>query len=479
MLLETAEPTFLTQFQTSKPEPQHKSRDPVTPYSLTLVLAYLHYYTPEMLPKGRLISPTHLRLLAQWIGHPRPQLRSIRQHRLLAAHIAILHTAGFMSLTGAKVITQPAITPWLYASLPDKIAQLQEAIACSSSWMQSVSEIGLQETLPIDYVTYLQQSLERQYTTPPSETSQATWADTVLGEIWQLELPHTLPLWLHFELRQLGTWSPGQPLTCTPLTIAQAVQHGYGHDTIRWFLETATGHPLTAAQLTQLHLWCRRAQVYHLRTVHLLSVPHPGYLEPLRRRKEFRSAIIEQLSPRHLAVSTEIMPTLSKWLAAHGYPLYQHPPQVDKAAMELEPTYQWLGLRILIGLGSIITLPCPSPHTLLDDLSEQLAETTKSDLEATAVHILEQLREAIHGRDAFFPAQDPSSPTLLSRLQQAIAQEATLTITYQALGDRKPTARQIQPLHLEKRGELFYLTAYCFRAEMNLTFRLDRIHDWE
>jgi hypothetical protein len=67
-------------------EPPH----PVTPYSLTLVLAYLHYYTPERLPNGRLIAPKHLRLLADWIGYPAPSLRSLRQHLPLAAHMALL-----------------------------------------------------------------------------------------------------------------------------------------------------------------------------------------------------------------------------------------------------------------------------------------------------------------------------------------------------------------------------------------------------
>lgn len=152
----------------------------------------------------------------------------------------------------------------------------------------------------------------------------------------------------------------------------------------------------------------------------LLTVPHPRYIEPIRRRKEFRAAIIEQLSPRHLAVHTDSIPGIGKWLAAHGYPLYQHSVQSDKAPEETDLTYQWLGLRLLIGLGQLIPLPYPTPHRLLDTVSERLAETTKSELEATAVRILEQLREAIHGRDAFFPSREPPSPALISRLQQVI-----------------------------------------------------------
>lgn len=473
MLLEMVEPTVITHSQAPEPD-LIKPRYPLTPYSLMLTLAYLHYYTPEMLPKGRFISPTHLRKLAQWIGRPMPDLRSMRQHPLLAAHIAILYAAGFLSASGSHIVAQPTIVPWLHTPLPDMITHLQNAITCPSRWMQAVTELGLQDTLPVDYVVYLQQSLARQCT-GSMETAFAIWLDPASDEVWQLNLPHALPLWLHFDLRQLGTWSPDEPLLCTPLSIALAVHHGYGQDTIQWLLENATGQALPTAQQIQLSQWCRRAHIYQQRTVQLLTVSHPRYLEPIRRRKEFRSAIIEQLSPRHLVVHSDGIPGLGKWLAAQGYPLYQYPLQSDSGAVDSELTYQWLGLRLLIGLGQLIPLPYPTPHCLLDTVSERLAETTKSELEATAVRILERLREAIHGRDAFFPSQRPVSPTLISTVQKAIVQEATLLITYQALGDHKPTARTIQPLFLEERGALFYLTAYCFRAEMNLTFRLDRI----
>jgi predicted DNA-binding transcriptional regulator YafY len=43
------------------------------------------------------------------------------------------------------------------------------------------------------------------------------------------------------------------------------------------------------------------------------------------------------------------------------------------------------------------------------------------------------------------------------------------------LGELKASYRQVQPLRLEKRGSLYYLHAYCYRAETNLTFRMDRI----
>ncbi|MBK7180896.1 MAG: WYL domain-containing protein, partial [Chloroflexi bacterium] len=62
-------------------------------------------------------------------------------------------------------------------------------------------------------------------------------------------------------------------------------------------------------------------------------------------------------------------------------------------------------------------------------------------------------------------------------VQQALRQERSLQINYQPLGSSQPSWREVQPLRLEQRGALYYLYAYCLRAETNLTFRLDRIHD--
>jgi hypothetical protein len=302
----------------------------LTPYSLTLILAYLHYYTPDKLPNGRFISPAHLRTLSHWIGQPNTSLLSVRQHPILAAHFALLHAAGFLSIVGSKIIPRPIIVPWLHASPSDQISHLLQAIASPSRWQASITDLGLQSALSLDYITYLQQSLLRQNVTPSNSANTAVWLDTESDEIWQLNLPPTLPLWLHFDLRQIGNWLPTQPLTCTPLTIARATQHGYGQNTIQWLLETATGQSLTTKQINQLQQWSHHAQAYRLRTVQLLTAAHPTYLEPILRRKEFRAATVEHLSPRHIIIQNNIIPTLEKWLASHNYPLAQHSPQSNQ-----------------------------------------------------------------------------------------------------------------------------------------------------
>jgi predicted DNA-binding transcriptional regulator YafY len=116
-------------------------------------------------------------------------------------------------------------------------------------------------------------------------------------------------------------------------------------------------------------------------------------------------------------------------------------------------------------------------YGLLESASQHISETEISNLEATAATILTSLRQAISGRDAFFPARDPVAPDTINQIYRAIERETPLAIAYQALGDLKASYRQVQPLRLEKRGNLYYLHAYCYRAETNLTFRLDRIKE--
>ncbi len=471
MLAEITRPTAIT--ATAQPEePPH----PITPYSLTLALAYLHYYTPKRLPNGRILAVKHLRQLAAWIGRPAPQLRSIRQHKPLAAHIAFLHAAGLLAASGSTLSPQPPITPWLHQPNLDIIHSLAQTIHNHHLWLNTLQTLNLCRTLTHDYTVYLQQSLSRQRQNPPTPIIEtAIWLDNGLAETWQLTLPHSLPLWLHFDLRQIGAWSPGQPLTCTPLTIAAAIQRGRSPQTIQWLLETATRQPLPPTRQTRLNQWRRRAHAYRLRAVHLLSANHPCQMQSIFRKKYLRQAIIKQISPRHAIVTTDMARRLKPHLAQQGYLLPAEPAPESETAVAEPVAAQWLSARVLIGLGQLTPLPCPAPHSLLTSLSSQLDPIQITDLEAQAETILQNLRLAIRGQDAFFPAITPIPAQWTSAIQCAITQDKHLRITYQSLAETTPSHRTIQPFRLEKRGGLSYLYAYCYRAEANRTFRLDRI----
>jgi len=204
-------------------------------------------------------------------------------------------------------------------------------------------------------------------------------------------------------------------------------------------------------------------------------------MKQIMRQKRLRKMAISQISSRHAIVQEEMEIPLEKWLRKQEYPLQRLVSHADCSISEEvadeSVAYQWLSLRVFIGLGEIIPLPTPAPHYLLDSLEARLDETMVVGLEATADKVLHRLREAMRGRDAFFPAKEVPSQELIAHIEEHIVSELPLTIMYQALGEHSPSARKIQPIRLENRGILVYLYAYCYRSEMNLTFLLDRIKE--
>lgn len=133
--------------------------DWLTPVTLTLAAASLQYYTPKYQSGGRVIAPKSLRILAEWIGKPAPKLRTLRMHMPLAAHICLLHAAGFVA-NSSYFVPQPAITTWLYQSFPDNIDLLVDTLA-HDGWGETVMALKLQECITEDITAFLTQSLLR------------------------------------------------------------------------------------------------------------------------------------------------------------------------------------------------------------------------------------------------------------------------------------------------------------------------------
>lgn len=447
----------------------------VTPASLTLVLAYLQYYTPNRLANGRLLAPNHLRNLATWLEKPAPKLRSLRQHPILAVHLAFLFALDYLDGNGTQLIPQPTIAHWLH--LPNNIALHTLHKQLTTTWEGTLTKLNLRQTITPDITHYLQQSFTQQRQTLDNQQPQPIQWQTTDENKWVITLPSTLPNWLQFDLRQIGEWSPNQPLVCTPYTVATAVLRGYSPQLIHWILETAVQEPLSSDKQSQLIQWSRRVHTYQVRQAHLLTVAQPNQATTLMRNKRLRQATIEQITPRHFIIQEDMIPQLARWLKEREYPLNHNINTSDTAQPITDPQWQWLCTRVFINLGKITPLPCPSPHAQLDTIAKQLTPTQLTNLEAIANTIHNNIQQAIKGKDAFFPTSQPTSELQLSTINQAIADESILDIYYQALVDHKPSWRTIQPIRIEQHGALYYLTAYCQRAEMNLTFRLDRIKD--
>lgn len=469
--------------------------------------AYFQYYTPKRL-HGRHLSLTDLRRLSVWLNCPRTQVRSLRKHPLLAAHLLLMYGLGFLDLDNDTFYNlQPTLTEWLFLGHKEQISKLLAALE-EPQLTNIASKLGLDECLKLDYHTFLQQSLQRQLATDPEPAvGPVVWQTPFneqqqpnLGEqSWQLLLPAHLAPWLLFDLLQLGEWqgeaiarncvkkkhtcveyshsnvteqSGETVLVCTPLTIAKAGKRGYSEQTIRWLLEEATQAPLPTGVAQQLATWLKRGQSYQVRTVQLLTTAQDHQLSEILSQKRLKQCIYRQISPKDAIVSSDLVPKLKRWLAKQQY-------ELETAAFmqtELDQTaYSWLGLRVLVGLKELMPLPLPAPVTALTQLEGMLTTNQQSEMEALARRILSDLRAVIRGQDSFFPAVCSPLPETLARLQEAIKEQKPVLIQYQSLGDYQPQYRRIQPYRLEKKEPLYYLYAYCYRAEADLTFRVDRI----
>lgn len=451
------------------------SISPVTIRSAALTLAYMHAHRCPHLP-GRGLANRHLRRLAAWLGYPRLQLRTVRSQPVLAAHLTLLTAAELLTIDDGIWLGTPRVFNWLRQDETAQRRCLLTPFTTGDRLDQLVSEWNLAETLPVDFLAYVQQHLRRPVASLPQANDALAAELPADAACWRVPVPARLPIPHLFHLLQLGDWMPGAPLICTPLTIGRAIQRGYSLLTITMLLETAVGARLTPAQAETLHNWDRRGQMFSLQPVQLLTTSQPQQMGEIMANRRLRDRVHVQLSPRHAVVSTKMQQPLRKWLARQQIPLNAPQPQAQSPKALPAEAYASLALQVLAGLGELIELPLTLPAAALDAAGQSLTPAQQAELAHTAAQIVDGVKDAIRGRDAFFPAADDAILPWLEQIEQALLDDHALTIAYQSPADKSPRSRRIQPLRLEQRGELVYLHAYCYLAERNLTFRLDRIH---
>lgn len=451
---------------------------PPTPDSMTLVLAYVQYYTPNFLP-GRCLAATHLRALTAWFGAPRPTLRSARAHPLLAAHLALGHAARLLAIEAGVWRCTLETLPWLEADWSAQAAHLQRALTDEAAWGAALATLGLQEALAIDYLAYVAQQLARQQAQQAPATGLATWLPATTAAAWRMALPSRLRPSLRFHLLQMGTWPPAEAAwQGTPYSIARAAQQGYSLTRMEAALTQATGQPLSTPQQAQLVAWYQRHDACRIRPVYLLSVKEPARLDEVLRQQRWRAHVGKRLGPRHAIVSPQLIPLWQRWLRAQGIPLDAPEPerQPDETSLAADA---WLALTVLAGLGKLIPLPFTLPMAALSRLEQQLTPAQQADLAPKAQQIISGVQAAIRGRDAYFVPEHPIDPALLTAVRAAVAQERELLLAYQALGETTPRQRRVEPHRLEETAWGLYLHGYCYLAEANRVFRLDRVHAWQ
>lgn len=452
---------------------------PLTPDSMTDVLAYIHHYTPNFLP-GRCLPATDLRQMAAWLIMPQLALRSARANPRLAIHLALGHAAGLLSVAEGYWRTTLQTLPWLEAGWTAQLTHLQRALLDEEAWTVALTALNLGDTFPVDYLAYVTQQIARQYAMPEPPCGLASWlAEAEADETWRLALPERLPPDVRFHLLQMGDWTANDAWQGTAASIARAAQQGYSLTRMEAVLCHATGQALTPHQQQQLLAWYQRHDAYCIRPIYLLSVKEPAHLDAVMRQQRWRAHIGQRLCRRHAVVSPRLIPLLERRLAQEGYILDAPPPEKEPNETQQLTAASWLALEVLAGLGKLISLPFTLPTRSRWRLEEQISPTQRAALALQAQQVLDGLSDALRGRDAYYPAERPVDPDLLAVITTALNEERELAITYQGLGDAVPRLRKVEPHRLEERGQRMYLRGYCYLAESDRTFRLDRIHTWQ
>ena len=445
----------------------------MTPFTLTMMLAYIHYYTPNFLP-GRCLPVTALRQLAARIGAQKVAQRSARSNRLLAMHLSLAEAAELVSVANGRWQTTATTIDWLEADITDQANRLQRILVQQAKWDDTLNRLSLVDVFPIDYRAFIEQTIGRWPVALPA-AAQAAWLPADTDNVWRLHLPETLPPVPLFHLLQLGNWTPDEAWEASTYTIAVAAQRGYSLPFMKSIIETATGQPLSLAHQAQLAAWHRQHDAVQIKPVYLLTVKDPVRLSQLKAKRRMGSHIGQQLSPRHAIVSPRIIPSLQRLLAKEGLALDAPPtPDTDSDAA-VANGMAWFGMRLLLGLAQWLPQPLPLPYTDLRRLEGQLDSAQLADLEQKATAFLDEIGSALRGRDGFFPPERPVDDGLLTAVREALDHNYQLAIAYQSLGELLPRYRTVQPLRLTENNGLHYLEAYCYLAEANRVFRLDRV----
>ncbi|MCA9868601.1 MAG: WYL domain-containing protein [Anaerolineae bacterium] len=450
--------------------------------TLTLCLAYFAYCNPIAHRRGRLLRAEDARRLAARIGsRPGSGPGSLPLDPHLAFHLVWLVAADFLRLAPSGGLRPSPVVAWRLATTPDDpyASFLDESYR--DQWAAAATCLRLDSVSPAAWLQMARHAQERRVPESPS-SALARWNGADEDE-WRFRLRPGRSSALLFELLALGCFEPPDLLRVSPLTLAAPHARYLGYDRVRWLLETATGGTLDTQNQVRLRDWLCRAEAYRLRGSLLLTA-QPHQLAELYAARRLRPYLVEQIGPRCALFDRAGLPALRRRLAALGYPLdagplgdkTAHPPAASPVvAAPPDVAELWLGLRVLAGLQRYIPLPGSSPIASLDRLAATVGTDEAAGLDALADRLLSDLHTVIQGRDAFFPARRPPPADLVAQLRAAVAEERTVALDYWPAGAAESKRHVVEPLRLEERDQLIYLTAYSYRAEATLTFRLDRV----
>lgn len=422
---------------------------PVSIHMLTRILAYFQKQTVKRLMGKHFIPLDHVRSIMKlcYPNHYDPeQIKSWHQDTNFLNSIALLLSSNLLLDDGPSIIPSPKAQHWL-----SLLSEARQSTLITGSQTEQFSHIQnqiLNIAPPPAFQLY--------FIEPPTAYQTLQSPD---------QSPFTIPAnhipdWLWFDLYQIADWNTdSHHFVLNQESVSKAVSNHFSLKHIKNLIEGATKAQLKPCQQAQLARWGDHGQTYSLQQAMVLSVRKPADLNPIFKNKKLKQAITDQFSPRHIAIRPKQIPAIQKELTRLGHHLPQ--PQLAQPRPFNNSEWSWLGLRVLAELRQFApNTPTPS-GALLDQLASQLPLETHSDLETQASKIIQSIRQAIQGKDQFFPAQTDPPEEWTIIIEEAIEKETTVQLCYQSLGDVSFRTRIVWPHRIWHTASLTYFSGWC------------------
>jgi len=469
-------------------------------------IAFIHYLAESL---GLVLSVSnHLKpspAALSWLGRPRStQFQALRKawlsptddncqlwKRYRLPGCTLRDPPGFARRLTCLLRTIPHHTWFSLAQLiQSPYLALDELIPWWEREQRDATRDLLQETLegPLSWLGVVESQ--------DSDSPQAKWRLTSLGA-WLLGQPEASPpqddaqpltLTKDLTLRSssppqlagllaLAEWSdmgPGPQLRLTPSSVTRALERGGEVQDLFATLARYASPPLTPAQRATLQSWAEEATPLTLCPTVLLEAADADQMNELWDKRDIRSHLGRQLTPKLATVQTPDPQALLNALRRYGFPVRSLAPLLPCSSAPLSPgDAMWLTVAYLVHahLARRLNLTSIPPATVLARLISLLGPAELAAAHSVAAEAIAGLHQALDGPAPLAIPQDE----LLARLEAAIQTGKPLCIRYWSASRGESTDRIIQPERIEWRGDHLCLVAHCHLRGAKRTFRLDRI----
>lgn len=382
------------------------------------------------------------------------------------------------------------------ASLPRSIVKIQ--LSCDQSTRDVPREVSFLPPAPqcpagcpTTHLECIPELLEQ-----ASSGAQVRWQYGAPGEIIVPHAASRAALRLLPYARWVGADAVGTTYQITPATLARAIRQGWGADKL-WTLLAELAGPLPEGWSNGL----QAMQRVRLVRAEVLLVDVPALLQRVGRVQSVRRHLAEQIAPGIALVRPEQRASLLRALERQGiacsaeggsaeWPVsleescaagrrsdharsYRAPQRAASRAQDADLTQGERAALLIACAHYRLHAPVDAPLLPHGQLEERLRAGLPPTLAATVDQALQGLRSQPHAAEA--SVEPPDGQVILATLHQALARQRPIELTYDTAGQGSPNTRTVRPIALDRRGDIWYLKAYCSARQAERTFRVDRI----